>query len=103
MRSLLLLGLVLAAGTTGCAMTIPDTAPYPHHPTAEEPAPGGSLCTRTAIAARSLSSAQTAGGGTLLALGAASTAGGVGATLINDLESRRIAAASLVVGGIGLG
>ena len=103
MRPLLLLGLALAAGTSGCAMTIPDTVPYPHRPTAEEPAPGASLCTRTAIAARSLSSAQAAGGWTLIGIGAASTAGGAGAALINDIEGRRIAAVSLVVGGIGLG
>jgi hypothetical protein len=103
MRPLILLGLALAAGSTGCAMTIPDTVPYPHHPSAEEPAPGASLCTRTAVAARSLSGAQAAGGWTLIGIGAASTAGGAGAALINDIEGRRIAAVSLVVGGIGLG
>jgi hypothetical protein len=103
MRPLSILGLALAAGTAGCAMTIPDTVPYPRRPAPEDPAPGASLCQRTAVAARSLSGAQAAGGWTLIGVGAAATAGGAGGALINDIEGRRIAAVSLVVGGIGLG
>jgi len=103
MRSQLLLGMALAAAPLGCAMSIPDTVPYPGRLTVADPAPGGSLCTRTAVAARSLSSAQAAGGWTLGAIGVASTGSGVFATLVNDLESRRIAAAGLTLGGVALG
>src|SRR6516225_3995964 len=103
MRTLLPLGMALAALTGGCAMSLPDAVPYPPAPTSVDPAPGASLCTRTAMAARSLSSSQAAGGWTLGALGLASTGAGTFATLVNDQESRRIAAAGLTLGGVALG
>jgi hypothetical protein len=103
MRSSLPLGAVLVALTTGCAMSLPDTVPYPASLTAADPAPGMSLCTRTAIAARSLSSAQAAGGWTLGAMGVAATGAGTFATLVNDQQGRLIAAAGLTLGGVAMG
>jgi hypothetical protein len=103
MRSSLFLGAALAALTSGCAMTIPETVPYPPAPSAADPAPGGSLCTRTAIAAHSLSGAQAAGGWTLGAIGVAATGTGTIATVVNDQQPRLMAAAGLTLGGVALG
>src|SRR5262245_31036898 len=100
MRSPLVLSMALGAASLGCAMSIPESVPYPGGPTASDPTPGGTLCARTATAARSLSSAQAAGGWTLGALGVASTGSGIFATLVNDIEWRRITAAGLTLGGV---
>jgi hypothetical protein len=100
MRSSLLLGAVL---TTGCATTIPDTVIYPAAPSAVDPTPGTWFCSRTAIVARSLSSAQAAGGWTLGAFGVAATGAGTFATLVNNDQRRLIAAAGLTLGGVALG
>jgi hypothetical protein len=103
MRSLLPFGVALAALTTGCAMTIPDTTPYPRAHSEAEPEPGMSLCSRTGVAARSLSRAQAGGGWTLLSLGVASTTAGTIATVVNDQQGRLMAAAGLTLGGVALG
>jgi hypothetical protein len=103
MRTLLSIGMACAALSGGCAMSIPDTVPYPPAPTSVDPAPGISFCARTEVAARSLASAQSAGGWTLGAIGVASLGAGTFATLVNDQESRRIAAAGLTLGGVALG
>jgi hypothetical protein len=103
MRTLLPLGVALAALTGGCAMSLPESAPYPPAPTAADPAPGMSLCARTATAAKSLSRAQAAGGWTLGAFGVAMTGTGVIATVVNDQQPRLMAAAGLTLGGVALG
>jgi hypothetical protein len=103
MRHLLPFGVVLAALSGGCAMSIPETAPYPARSTPSDPEPGLSLCSRTAIAARSLSSAQAAGGWTLGAIGVAATGTGVIATVVNDQQPRLMAAAGLTLAGVALG
>jgi hypothetical protein len=103
MRHLLPVAVILSALTGGCAMSIPDTPPYPPSPAASDPLPGASFCARTETAARSLSSAQTAGGWVLGGLGLASTGTGVVAALINVQEGRRIAATGLTLGGMALG
>lgn len=101
MRTLLPIGMALAALTGGCAMSIPETAPY--HPTAAEPLPGAVLCSRTEAAARSLSSSQAAGGWVLAALGVGATGGGAITSLVNVQEGRRITGVALTLGGIALG
>ncbi len=103
MRHVLASGVVLAALSGGCAMSIPETAPYPARPAPADPAPGYSLCSRTAVAARSLSSAQVAGMWTLGSMGLASTVGGVVATVVNDQQPRLMAASALTLGGVALG
>jgi hypothetical protein len=103
MRSTLLLGLALAALSTGCAMSIPETAPYPRAVAPAEPPPGATFCSRTETAARSLSSSQYAGGWVFASLGVASTGAGAIATLVNTEEGRRIAGTALTVGGVALG
>ncbi len=103
MRFLLPAGVVLAALTGGCAMSMPATPPYLAAPTPGEPAPGLALCARTAVAARSLSSSQAAGGWTLGSLGLASTVSGVIATVVNDEQPRLMAAAGLTLAGMALG
>jgi uncharacterized membrane protein YebE (DUF533 family) len=101
---LLLLGVALAASTGGCAMSLPETVPYPSSaPTTADPAPGMSFCARTEEAARSLSGAQAGGGWTLGSLGAASLGTGIITTLVNDQTDRRIAGAALTLGGVALG
>ncbi|APR79481.1 Hypothetical protein A7982_04828 [Minicystis rosea] len=87
--------------TTGCAMSIPDTTPYV--PSASEPLPGASLCSRTETAARSLASSQAAGGWVFASLGVAATGGGAIATLVNVQEGRRIAGTAITLGGVALG
>lgn len=101
MRSLTPFGLALAALTGGCAMSMPETTPYV--PTTTDPLPGAALCSRTEAAARSLSSAQSAGGWFLASLGVASTGGGAITSLVNVQEGRRIVGVSLTLGGIALG
>jgi hypothetical protein len=103
MRSLIPVGMALAALSGGCAMSLPESAPYPRAPTPADPAPGMSLCSRTATAAGSLSSAQAAGGWTLGTLGVLATGSGVIATVVNDQQPRLMAAAGLTLGGVALG
>jgi hypothetical protein len=104
MRALLPFGLALSALTTGCAMSIPETPPYPPSITGADPVPGASFCSRTETAARSLSSAQAAGGWVLASLGIAATGGGAITTLVNVGDGQRIiAGTALTVGGIGIG
>ena len=104
MRALLPFGLALTALTTGCAMSIPETPPYPPSITGADPVPGASFCSRTETAARSLSSAQAAGGWVLASLGIATTGGGAITTLVNVGDGQRIiAGTALTVGGIGIG
>jgi hypothetical protein len=62
-----------------------------------------SFCTRTEEAARSLSTAQAAGGWTLGSLGVASTGAGIITVLVNTDQDRRIVGASLALAGVGLG
>ncbi|MFT3770004.1 MAG: hypothetical protein QM820_31640 [Minicystis sp.] len=103
MRPSILLGLAFSALTTGCAMSIPETPPYPPAPTTVEPLPGASFCSRTEASARSLASAQAAGGSIFASLGAGATGGGAIATLVNVQEGRRIAGTALTLGGVALG
>jgi hypothetical protein len=104
MRSPLLFGLALAAlSTTGCAMSIPETPPYPPAPTAADPLPGAAFCSRTETAARSLASSQAAGGWVFASLGVGATGGGAVVNLVNTLESRRITGTALMLGGVALG
>jgi hypothetical protein len=103
MRYVLLLGVTLAASTGGCAMSLPETVPYPAAPTNVDPAPGMSFCSRTEEAARSLSSAQAGGGWTLGVFGAAAFSTGIVTTLVNDQTDRRIVGAALSLGGVALG
>jgi hypothetical protein len=103
MRDVLLLGMTLSALAGGCAVSLPETVPYPPAPTNVDPAPGMSFCTREEEAARSLSSAQAAGGWTLGSLGVASTGAGIITVLVNTDQDRRIVGASLALAGVGLG
>lgn len=103
MRPSLLIGLAFATLTTGCAMSIPETPPYPPAPTPADPLPGASFCSRTETAARSLSSAQYAGGWVFASLGIGATGSGAIATLVNVQEGRRIAGTALTLGGVALG
>ena len=118
MRSLLPFGVALATLSAGCAMSIPETAPYPvgHVHTADprtpdagsgsgaaEAAPGYSFCSRTEVAARSLASAQSAGFWTLGALGLAATGGGAFTTLVNTDQRRLIAGTGVTLAGVALG
>jgi hypothetical protein len=103
MRYPLLLGLALSALTTGCAMSIPETPPYPPAPSPAEPLPGASFCSRTETAARSLASSQYAGGWVFAGLGVGATGAGAIATLVNVQEGRRIAGTALTLGGVALG
>jgi hypothetical protein len=103
MRYVLLLGVALAASTAGCAVSLPETLPYPAAPTSVDPAPGMSFCTRTEEAARSLSGAQAGGGWTFGVLGAASLGTGIITTLVNDQTDRRIVGAALTLGGVAMG
>jgi hypothetical protein len=103
MRHVLLLGMTLSALASGCAVSLPETAPYPPAPTNVDPAPGMSFCTRVEASARSLSSAQAGGGWTLGSLGVASTGAGIITVLVNTDQDRRIVGASLALAGVGLG
>jgi hypothetical protein len=103
MRPLLLAGIALAALSAGCAMSLPEIPPYPAAPSPADPAPGASFCARTETAARSLSTAQAAGGWVFASLGVASTGGGAIVDLINTQDLRRAAGTSLMLGGIALG
>ena len=122
MRPLLPVGMALAALSGGCAMSIPETAPYPvgsgHRgphaeagydvgahdaPASTEAAPGFSLCSRTEVAARSLAGAQSAGFWTLGALGLAATGGGAFTTLVNTDQRRLIAGTGITLAGVALG
>ncbi len=120
MRTLLPAGMALAALSGGCAMSIPDAVPYPAHaheappyavppgeatppPASAEPGPGYSLCARTEVAARSLSSAQNAGFWTLGALGLAATGGGAFTTLVNTDQRRLIAGTGITLAGVAMG
>jgi hypothetical protein len=103
MRYPLLFGLALSALTTGCAMSIPETPPYPPAATPAEPLPGASFCSRTETAARSLQSSQYAGGWLFASLGVSATGGGAIVTLVNVQEGRRIAGTALTLGGVALG
>jgi hypothetical protein len=101
MRTLLPFGFALAALTSGCALSIPETPPYA--PTQADSLPGASLCSQTETAARSLASAQAAGGWFLGSLGVASLGGGAITSLVNVQEGRRIIGVSLMLGGVALG
>lgn len=101
MRYLLPFGLALGALSSGCAMSIPDSTAYT--PSATTPHPGAALCSRTEASARSLASAQAAGGWVFGSLGVAATGGGAITTLVNVQEGRRIAGVSMMLGGIALG
>jgi len=117
MRSLLPCGVILAALSNGCAMSIPETPPYPvggeHRSShvadprtpdaAPEAPPGYSLCSRTEVAARSLAGAQSAGFWTLGALGLAATGGGAFTTLVNTDQRRLIAGTGVTLAGVALG
>ena len=106
MRATLPTGLALAALSalsSGCAMSIPETPPYPPAYTQADPVPGASFCARTETAARSLASSQAAGGWVMASLGLASVGGGAIATLVNVQESRRIAGTAITVGGVAMG
>lgn len=103
MRSPLLIGIALAALSSGCAMSIPDTPPYVPSATPADPLPGASFCARTETAARSLASAQTAGGWVFASLGVGATGGGAIVTLVNAQEGRRITGTALTLGGVALG
>lgn len=93
----------LAALTSGCAMSIPETPPYPPAYTPADPVPGAVFCSRTETAARSLATSQAAGGWVLASLGLASVGGGAIATLVNVQESRRIAGTAITLGGVAMG
>jgi hypothetical protein len=93
----------LAALNAGCAMSIPETPPYPPAYTQADPVPGAVFCARTETAARSLASSQAAGGWVLASLGIASVGGGAIATLVNVQESRRIAGTAITLGGVAMG
>ena len=105
MRSPHLLGIAIAASFTsvGCAMSIPETPPYPKVATPAEPLPGASFCSRAETAARSLASSQSAGGWVFASLGVGATGGGAIVTIVNAQESRRITGAALTLGGVALG
>jgi hypothetical protein len=103
MRTSILLGFCLSTLTAGCAMSISETPPYPPVPTTVEPLPGASFCARTETSARSLASAESAGGWVFASLGLGATGSGAIATLVNAQEGRRIAGTALTLGGIALG
>jgi hypothetical protein len=104
MRSPLLAGLCFAALTTGCAMSVPETPVYPPSPSAADPLPGASFCSRTETAARSLGSSQVAGGWVFAGLGVATTGAGAVTSLVNTGNERRIIAGTgMMLGGIALG
>ena len=101
MRTLLPFGMALAALTGGCALSIPETPPYA--PTHADSLPGASLCSQTETAARSLASAQAAGGWFVGSLGVGALGGGAITSLVNVQEGRRIVGVSLMLGGVALG
>ena len=103
MRYVLAFGMALSTLAGGCAVSLPETVPYPPAPTSVDPAPGMSFCTRMEEASRSLSSAQAGGGWTLGSLGVASTGAGIITVLVNTDQDRRIVGASLALAGVGLG
>lgn len=101
MRNLLPFGMALAALSGGCAMSIPDTPSYT--PSTTTPLPGAVFCSRTEASARSLASAQAAGGWVFGALGVSATGTGAIVSLVNASEGRRITGVALSLGGIALG
>lgn len=102
MRYLLPFVMALGGLAGGCAMSMPDTPAYTA-PSPGAPAPGATFCSRSEAAARSLASAQRAGGWTLMSLGIGSTGGGLLTALINADENRRTGGIALSLGGIALG